>query len=176
MFYAEIGSKKTANIRKMRPFWKLVAIFANFQNGLFFWILAVFLKVKSVLLDAEFVLVLYQNYQKQTSISWEIAFFRRVLKMGDFGQNAKGGPLLFWPKWPIFMAQIRKPRKIGNTYQILVKMVLLDVEFILLFIGTKTSNNIKKKTLISWEIAFSDECSKWAILLLLTVTRSYLMA
>ena len=78
--------------------------------------------------------------------------------MGDFGQNAKGGdfgmnekailakmqrggPLAFWPKWPIFMAQIWKPRKIGNTYRISVKMVLLDAEFILLFIDTKTSKN-----------------------------------
>ena len=70
-----------------------------------------------------------------------MAFFRRELKMGDFGQNTKGGPLSFWPKQPIFMAQLRKPRKIANTYRILVKMVLLEAEFILLFIYTKTSNN-----------------------------------
>ena len=55
-----------------------------------------------------------------------MAFFRRVLKFGGFRQNAKGGPLAFWPKWPIFMAQLRKPRKIANTYRVLVKMVLLD--------------------------------------------------
>ena len=30
--------------------------------------------------------------------------------MGDFGQNAKGGPLAFWPKWAIFMARLPKPR------------------------------------------------------------------
>ena len=59
--------------------------------------------------------------------------------MGNFGQNAKGGPLAFWPKWPIFMAQLRKPRKIGNTYRILVKMVLLQAKFIPIFIDTKTS-------------------------------------
>ena len=50
-------------------------------------------------------------------------------------------PLAFWPKWPIFMAQLCKARKIGNTYRFLVKMVLLDAEFLLLFIDTKTSKN-----------------------------------
>ena len=48
--------------------------------------------------------------------------------MGDFGQNAKWEPLAFWPKWPIFMAQLRNPQKIGNIERTLVKMVLLDAE------------------------------------------------
>ena len=74
----------------------------------------------------------------------------------DSGQNAKGGP-----NWPILGAQIRKPRKIGNTYRILVQMVLLDAEFILVFIDTKTS---KTKRLFAEKSHFCDEYSKWAIL------------
>ena len=47
----------------------------------------------------------------------------------------------FWPKCklPIFMAQIRKPLKIANTYRILVKMVSLKTEFIPLYINIKSS-------------------------------------
>ena len=81
--------------------------------------------------------------------------------MGDFCQNANGGLLAFWLKWPIFIVQLRKPRKVGNTYRILVEMVLLDVKFILLFIDTKTSKN---KRLFAEKLHFCDEYSKWAIL------------
>ena len=59
------------------------------------------------------------------------------------------------------MAQFRKARKIGNTYRILVKMVLLNAEFILLFIDTQTS---KDKRLFADKSHFCDEYSKWAIL------------
>ena len=81
--------------------------------------------------------------------------------MGDFGQNAKGGPVAFWPKCPIFMAQLRKPWKRANTYRILAKMVLLDAEFILLFINTKTGKN---ERLFAEKWYFSDEFSKGVIL------------
>ena len=43
--------------------------------------------------------------------------------------------------WPIFMAELPKPRKIRNTYQILLKMVLFDADFIEGFVKTKTSKN-----------------------------------
>ena len=43
--------------------------------------------------------------------------------------------------WPIFMAELRKPRKITNTYQILLKKVLFDAEFIERFVKSKTSKN-----------------------------------
>ena len=42
-------------------------------------------------------------------------FFQRVLKMTDFGQNAKGGPFAKFSKWPIFLAERRKLQKIRDT-------------------------------------------------------------
>ena len=39
--------------------------------------------------------------------------------MADFGQNAKGGPCAKFSKWPIFLAEIRKLQKKGNTSPIL---------------------------------------------------------
>ena len=42
--------------------------------------------------------------------------------MADFGQNAKGGPCAKFSKfskWPIFLAELRKLQKIGNTSPIL---------------------------------------------------------
>ena len=35
--------------------------------------------------------------------------------MADFGQNANGGPFAKFSKWPIFLAELRKLQKIGNT-------------------------------------------------------------
>ena len=71
-------------------------------------------------------------------------------------------PLAFWPKWPIFMAQLCKARKIGKTYRILVKMVLLDAKFILLFIDTKTSKN---KSLLAEKLHLCDEYPKCLFLI-----------
>ena len=51
------------------------------------------------------------------------------------------GTLSIFTTVPIFIAELRKPRKMGNTSRILVKMVLLDAEFILVFIDSKTSTN-----------------------------------
>ena len=39
--------------------------------------------------------------------------------MADFGQNAKGGPLAKFSKWPIFLPEFRKLQKKGNTSRIL---------------------------------------------------------
>ena len=40
--------------------------------------------------------------------------------MADFGQNAKGGgPFAKFSKWPIFLAELEKLQKIGNTSPIL---------------------------------------------------------
>ena len=117
--------------------------------------------MKMVLLDAEFIQLFIDTktsknkclFAKKSHFCDEYSKWAILAKMqrgGDFGINEKvilakmqrGGPLAFWPKWPIFMAQLWKPRKIGNTHRILVKMVLLDkAEFILLFIDTKTSKN-----------------------------------
>ena len=53
----------------------------------------------------------------------------------NFGQNANS------QFWPIFMAELRKPQKIRNPYQLSLRKVLLDAEFIEGFVKTKTSRN-----------------------------------
>ena len=35
--------------------------------------------------------------------------------MADFDQNAKGGPFAKFSKWLIFLAEVQKLQKIGNT-------------------------------------------------------------
>ena len=62
-------------------------------------------------------------------------FFRQYSKFSDFGLNTKH------QFWPIFMSKLRKPRKIRNTYQILLKMVLFDAAFIEGFVPTNISKN-----------------------------------
>ena len=39
--------------------------------------------------------------------------------MADLCQNAKGGPFAKFLKWPIFLAELQKLQKIGNTSLIL---------------------------------------------------------
>ena len=39
--------------------------------------------------------------------------------MADFDQSAKRGPFGKFSKWPIFLAEIRKLQKMGNTSLIL---------------------------------------------------------
>ena len=39
--------------------------------------------------------------------------------MADFGKNAKGGPFAKFSKWQIFLAEVQKLHKIGNTSPIL---------------------------------------------------------
>ena len=39
--------------------------------------------------------------------------------MADFGQNAKGVLFAKFSKWPIFLAELQKLEKIGNTSPIL---------------------------------------------------------
>ena len=39
--------------------------------------------------------------------------------MADFDQCAKGGAFAKFSKWPIFLAELRKLKKIGNTSPIL---------------------------------------------------------
>ena len=39
--------------------------------------------------------------------------------MADFDQSAKGGPFAKFSKWLIFLAELRKLQKIGNTSPIL---------------------------------------------------------
>ena len=39
--------------------------------------------------------------------------------MADFDQSAKGGPFAKFSKWPIFLAELWKLQKKGNTSPIL---------------------------------------------------------
>ena len=39
--------------------------------------------------------------------------------MADLCQNVKGGPFPKFSKWPIFLAEFQKLKKIGNTSLIL---------------------------------------------------------
>ena len=92
-------------------------------------------------MDAEFILV--SNGTKSAQTYWVLAekwqFFQRVLKMADFGQHAKEGPIAKFSKWPIFLADLRKLQKIANTSPISVLLVWMDAKFILVSNDTKSA-------------------------------------
>ena len=46
--------------------------------------------------------------------------------MADFCQSAKGGPFAKFSKWPIFLAELRKLQKIGNTSPIMAILRILQ--------------------------------------------------
>ena len=60
-------------------------------------------------MDAEFILVSidtkHSMNRQELVEKWQI--FQRVLKMGNFGQTAKGGPFAKFSKLAIFLAQLR---------------------------------------------------------------------
>ena len=60
-------------------------------------------------MDAEFILVSIdtKNSMKQQELVQKSQFFQRVLKMGNFGQTANGGPFTKFSKLAIFLAQLR---------------------------------------------------------------------
>ena len=59
-------------------------------------------------MDAEFILVSTDSKismkEQELAEKWQI--FYRVLKMGDFGQSAKGGPFAKISKLAIFLATL----------------------------------------------------------------------
>ena len=59
-------------------------------------------------MDAEFILVSIdiKNSMKQQDVVEKSQFFPRVLKMNNFGQNAKGGPLQNSRNWLFFLPEI----------------------------------------------------------------------
>ena len=75
-------------------------------------------------MDAEFILVYNDSKisKKYCVLAEKWQFFQRVLKMGDFGQNAKGGPFAKFSKSAVFWAELRKLQKIGNTCRILLRI------------------------------------------------------
>ena len=56
-------------------------------------------------MDAEFILVCIdtKNSMKQQELVEKSQFFQRVLKMGNFGQTAKGGPFAKFSKLANFL-------------------------------------------------------------------------
>ena len=60
-------------------------------------------------MDAQFILVSIdtKNSMKQQELVENSQFFQRVLKMGNFGKTAKGGPFAKLSKLAIFLAQLR---------------------------------------------------------------------
>ena len=60
-------------------------------------------------MDAKFILVSIdtKNSMKEQELVQKSQFFQRVLKMGNFGQIAKGGPFAKFSKLAIFLAQLR---------------------------------------------------------------------
>ena len=94
--------------------------------------------LKMVLFDAEFIggFVTTKTSKNQCLLAEKNPrFLREYLKFSDFGQNAKG------QFWPIFITELWQPWKTRNTYQIWLKMVLFDAEFIAGFVKIKTSKN-----------------------------------
>ena len=72
-------------------------------------------------MDAEFILVSNASKisKKYCVLAEKWQFFQRVLKMADLAQNAKGGPFAKFSKSAVFLAELRKVQKIGNTRLIL---------------------------------------------------------
>ena len=60
-------------------------------------------------MDAEFILVSIdtKHFMKRQELVEKSQFFQRELKMGNFGQTAKGGPFAKFSKFAIFLAQLR---------------------------------------------------------------------
>ena len=60
-------------------------------------------------MDAEFILIFIytKNSMKEQELVEKSQFIQRVLKMGNFGKTAKGGPFAKFSKLAIFLAQIR---------------------------------------------------------------------
>ena len=72
-------------------------------------------------MEAEFILVCNDTKISKTYcvLAEKWPFLQRVLKMADFGQNAKRGPVTKFSKWADFLAQLAKVEKIRNTCRIL---------------------------------------------------------
>ena len=90
-----------------------------------------------ILFDTEFIegFVKSKTSKNKFILAEKKRFFCEYSKLSHFGQNAK------CQFWPIFITELWQPWKTRNTYQIWLKMVLFDAEFIEGFGKTKTSKN-----------------------------------
>ena len=59
-------------------------------------------------MDAQFLLVFIDTKKpmKQQELAEKSQVFQKVLKMGNFGQNAKGRPFEKFSKFAIFLAEL----------------------------------------------------------------------
>ena len=95
-----------------------------------------------VLFNAKFIedFVKEKTSKNQRLLAEKWHFSRKYSKFSDFGQNAKG------QFWPIFMGDLLQLKKIRNTYQIWLKIVLFDAQFIEGFVKKK---NCKSQRLLA---------------------------
>ena len=114
-----------------------------------------------VLFNAKFIegFVKRKTMKNQRLLAEKYHFFHEYSKFRDVGPNAKG------QFRPIFKVEIRKLRKLTNTYRILVKMVLFKAEFIEGFVKRKT---MKNQRLLAEKYHFFHEYSKFSDCLLYT--------
>ena len=107
------------------------------------------------LFDAEFIegFVKTKTSKSQRLLAEKQLFFREYSKFSDFGLNGSG------QFWLIFMAEFREPRKMGNTYQILLKITLFDTKFIEGFVKTKRT---EKQRVLAENQHFSREYLKFS--------------
>ena len=68
-----------------------------------------------------------------------MTIFSKGTQNGRFWPKCKGGTLCKFSKWPIFLAELRKLQKIGNTSPSLALLVCMDAEFILVSNDTKSA-------------------------------------
>ena len=81
-------------------------------------------------MDAEFILVSNASKisKKYCVLAEKWQFFQRVLKMADLAQNAKGGPFAKFSKSAVFLAELRKVQKIGNTRPLAKSLICVLAE------------------------------------------------
>ena len=60
-----------------------------------------------------------QKPHEKRAIRGEITFSAKVSKMAILGKIAKGGPRENFQKWPIFLVELRKAKKIRNTSRLM---------------------------------------------------------
>ena len=68
-------------------------------------------------MDVKFILVSNdtKNSMQKHVLAEKSQLSRRVLKMADFDQSAKGEPFAKFPKSVIFLAELRKAQNVGDT-------------------------------------------------------------
>ena len=93
-----------------------------------------------VLFDADFI----EGFVKSRTSKNQRLLADKILSFASTQNSAilaKTQGANFGQFWTIFITEVWQPWKTRNTYQIWVKMVLFDAEFIESFVKSKTSKN-----------------------------------